>query len=52
MQIKGTYYTSIGNLDDARLKLENYINFGKVREDEFLQIKRTFIQMFRLITGY
>ncbi len=37
--IKGTYYTSIGNLDDARLKLENYINFGKVREDEFYRLR-------------
>ena len=35
----GAYYTSISNLDDARLKLENYINSGKVKEEEFARLK-------------
>jgi len=38
--IKGIYYTSIKNLDDSRLKLENYINLGKVKVDEFSRLKK------------
>lgn len=37
--IKGAYYTSISNLDDSRIKLENYINTGSVKEDEFARLK-------------
>lgn len=37
--IKGAYYTSISNLDDSRLKLENYINDGSVKEEEFARLK-------------
>ncbi len=37
--IKGAYYTSISNLDDSRLKLENYINTGSVKEEEFARLK-------------
>lgn len=37
--IKGAYYTSISNLDDSRIKLENYINGGSVKVDEFARLK-------------
>lgn len=37
--IKSAYYTSIINLDDARLKLENYINQGDVKTIEFSRLK-------------
>jgi len=37
--IKGAYYTSIGNLDDSRLKLEGYINTAKVKEVEYGRLK-------------
>ena len=37
--IKGAYYTSITHLDDARLKLESYINTAKVKEEEYQRLK-------------
>jgi len=37
--IKGAYFTSISKLDDSRIKLEEYINSGKVKQDEFYRIK-------------
>jgi len=37
--IKGAYFTSISNLDNSRLKLEKYINSGKVKQEEFARIK-------------
>lgn len=37
--IKGAYYTSISNLDDSRIKLENYINNAKVKEEEYQRLK-------------
>lgn len=37
--ILGSYYYSIVNLDDSRLKLENYINTGSVKEEEFARLK-------------
>ena len=37
--IEGAYFTSISNLGDARIKLENYINSGKVKEQEFQRLK-------------
>jgi thiol-disulfide isomerase/thioredoxin len=42
-QIKGAYFTSIRNLDDARLKLENYINFAKIKEEEFYRLKNQYL---------
>jgi hypothetical protein len=38
--IKDSYYTSIKNLDDSRIKLENYINTGSVKEEEFARLKQ------------
>ncbi len=43
--IKGAYYTSIKNLDDSRLKLENYINKGKVKEKEFYRLKSHYLNL-------
>lgn len=37
--IEGAYYTSIANLDDSRIKLENYINTGSVKTEEFARLK-------------
>jgi hypothetical protein len=37
--IEGTYYTSIANLDSSRIKLENYINSGSVKTEEFSRLK-------------
>jgi len=37
--IKGSYYASIVSLDNSRLKLENYINQGKVKLEEFSRLK-------------
>ena len=37
--ITGAYYTSIKNLDDSRLKLENYINTANVKEEEYERLK-------------
>ncbi len=37
--IKGSYYTSIENLDDSRLRLENYINTASVNEEEYYRLK-------------
>jgi thiol-disulfide isomerase/thioredoxin len=43
--IKGAYFTSIKNLDDARLKLENYINYAKVKEEDFYRLKNEYLDM-------
>jgi hypothetical protein len=37
--IKGSFFTSIENLDNSRLKLENYINSGNFQEEEFSRLK-------------
>lgn len=37
--IIGSYYTSILSLDESRIKLENYINTGSVKEEEFQRLK-------------
>lgn len=37
--IIGAYYTSIANLDDSRLKLENYMNTAQVRQEEYLRLR-------------
>lgn len=37
--LKGAYHTSISNLDDSRLKLENYINVAQVKEDEYQRLR-------------
>ena len=37
--IKGAYYKSIVELDNSRIKLENYINKGSVEEDDFYRLK-------------
>ena len=37
--IEGAYYTSIQNLDNSRIKLENYINSGSVKTEEFSRLK-------------
>ncbi len=37
--IRGAYFTSIKNLYNSRLKLENYINTGSVKEKEFSRLK-------------
>lgn len=37
--IVGAYYTSIKNLDDSRIKLENYINTASVKEEEYQRLK-------------
>lgn len=37
--IKGSYFNSITSLDTARIKLENYINTGSVKQDEFQRLK-------------
>ncbi len=37
--IEGSYFSSIATLDESRLKLENYINSGKVKEEEFYRLK-------------
>lgn len=37
--ILDSYYISIQNLDDSRIKLENYINTGSVKEEEFQRLK-------------
>ncbi len=39
IQIKNAYYKSIENLDDSRIKLENYINSAKVKEEEYQRLK-------------
>lgn len=43
--IKGAYYTSIRNLDDSRLKLENYINMAKVKEEEYDRLKQHYANL-------
>lgn len=37
--IEGTYFSSIKNLDNSRIKLENYINSGKVNDNQFSKLK-------------
>jgi len=37
--IIGAYHTSIGKLDDSRLKLEKYINTASVKEEEYERLK-------------
>jgi len=43
--IKQTYYSSLLNLDNSRLKLENYINQGKVESDEFRRLKAYYFNL-------
>ena len=38
-QIKGSYYTSISNLDTSRIRLEEYINTASVNEEEYFRLK-------------
>lgn len=37
--LKETYFDSITNLDDSRLKLEAYINTAQVKEEEYQRLK-------------
>lgn len=37
--IEGAYFTSINNLDDSRLKLEEYINSASVRQEEYYRLQ-------------
>ncbi|MFW6009547.1 MAG: hypothetical protein ACOCP8_09825 [archaeon] len=43
--IKETYYSSIENLDSSRIKLENYINSGSVKEEEFARLKEHYFNI-------
>jgi hypothetical protein len=38
-QVKGSYFTSITNLDDSRIRLEEYINTASVNEEEYFRLK-------------
>lgn len=38
-QVESLYYTSVAHLEDSRIKLENYINTAKVKEDEYQILK-------------
>ena len=38
--ITGSYFTSIKNLDNSRIKLENYINSGNGNEKAYLRLKK------------
>lgn len=38
--IKRLYYTSIHNLDESRIKLENYENAGRVKVEEYKRLKK------------
>ncbi len=37
--IEGNFFKSIVHLDDARIKLENYINNAKVKEEDYITLK-------------
>ncbi|MCA9486223.1 MAG: hypothetical protein H6500_00420 [Candidatus Woesearchaeota archaeon] len=38
-KLKGSYYTSLSTLEDSRIKLENYINSAKVKDEEYARLK-------------
>jgi len=41
--VKGSYFISIKNLDNARIRLEDYLNSAKIDKEDFYQLKDHYI---------